>query len=171
MQLGLKLGVIASSLALAGGLGIAFAGSAAAADEIKMCSYDQRNIVCSTALERSGAPVEIGGYPGGGAPWNAPTSGTHEISYWDSKPKLCMKLDLADGRIVHLEACAGKASEEWTAIETYVTIGSHTLTAYYYMNSYKPALCLSPPKESGDVIGATCNFGNGGIKERWFFEP
>jgi hypothetical protein len=171
VQLRFKLAAIASSLALAGGLGIAFAGSAAATSEIKLCSFDQRTIVCSTANERSGAPVEIGGYPGGGAPWDAATSGTHQITYWDSKPSLCMELDATSHNTVYLRSCAGKASEEWTAITTHVTIGSRKLTAYYYRNSYKHSLCLSPPAGSGDVIGAKCNFGSGGVKQRWFFQP
>jgi hypothetical protein len=171
MQLRFKLAAIASSLALTGGLGVAFAGSAAATNEIKMCSFDQRTIVCSTATERSNAPVEIGGYPGGGAPWDAPTSGKHQISYWDSHPTLCMELDASRHDTVFLESCKGKAAEEWTAVKTHVTIGSKKLTAYYYKNGYKSSLCLSPPAGSGDVIGAKCNFGSGGVKQRWFFQP
>jgi hypothetical protein len=168
MQLRLRLGATASALALAAGLGVAFAGPAAATNEIKVCVNKPAAdvYVCAVDDDIRLSRVNIGGYPAG-SPYDAPTSGTHQIAHWDSgNPGLCMELHT--GNLIILDTCLGRASEEWTAIATTITLGQQTVTAYYYENEYRPALCLTSPAADGTLYGGTCNFNND-TNQEWFF--
>jgi hypothetical protein len=167
MQLRIKLAAIASAMGLAVGLGVAFAGPAAATNGIKVCVYKPAvgTIVCALTVNQHLAPVTIGVYPGG-SPFNAPTSGTGQISLYQSSPATCMELHT--NNLIVVDSCQGRASERWSVIVGSVKIGSKTLQAYFYQSIYNPSLCLTSPPADGQLSAATCNFKN--LNQEWFFQ-
>jgi hypothetical protein len=173
MRMRLKLGAAASALTLAAGLGVVFAGPALATDDIQMCFLTPPSngaiIVCATSFPDVDATVNSGAYPGG-AYWNAPTSGTHQISYDPSSdPQLCMEVNASADDDIRLDDCLARDSEEWSVTTGSITIGSNTLASYRYKSSYGSNLCLTAPSTIGTLYASTCKSGD--AYQTWFFLP
>jgi hypothetical protein len=174
MKLGYKLGAIASSLALVAGLGMALAAPAMADDDINMCLYlpnvgnpPAPGIECAFTAAANGDDIEMNSLTNGGSPFNAPDSGTHQISLYNSQSDpggpYCMKLDLANDLIVD-DQCQGLETEEWTTTATTEEIGTKTVTVYEYANEYYNNLCLNAPT-NGKLDAVPCS---GNRNQLWY---
>jgi hypothetical protein len=180
MKLRLKLAAIASTVALAASMGIAFAGPAAADDEVSMGVEPFGNAARAFLFVDAGLPVGVQvlmTVDVDHALWNAPTlGGTYaQISvYGDGgtgSSSRCLEIDAglkvgsSDGIV--LEPCDGKASEEWLPVQGTNTLGA---TYYEYISEYGTNLCLNadPGVDPQAPNAATCN---GGTNEQWILEP
>jgi hypothetical protein len=160
VQLRLKLGAIASAIAILAGLAVAFAVPASAKDDVKLCvTYGSTGSSVYCVLEA----VSEGGNPplgegGGGASWDAPSTGEGQISY-DGSPKYCMEINGNQSDVIREEPCAGKPSEEWEVIGSTTVFGTKTVPAYIYQSVLNSKLCLSAPASFvGNLYALTCNF-------------
>jgi hypothetical protein len=163
----LKLGAIASVMSLAVGLGITFAGPAAAATAVRLCVYKPTIgvTVCASVFPNRLSPVVIGGYPGG-SPFDAPTKGTAEIHLYQSSPALCV--ELYKHNLAVADSCKNRASEKWTVAKVgSIKFGKKKVAAYFYRNDYKRSLCLTSPVADGQLYGGKCNFKN--TNQEWYF--
>jgi hypothetical protein len=165
MQLRFRLAAIVSALALVAGLGFAFAEPALAADGINMCLYlpdvspPEPGIMCAFTYPRNGEKIELNSMGDGGSPFDAPTSGKHQISLYDSGSDpggpFCMKVDL-DGYDIVVDKCQGLATEEWITTATTEKIGPKKVTVYIYQSDYNSHLCLNALKD-GYLDAKSCN--------------
>jgi hypothetical protein len=165
MQLRLKLAAIASAMAIAASLAVAFAGPAAAADNVKLCVPDSSNgyQICAESIALAGSIIDGVTYDNAGA-YNVP-SGKGQISQGTSG--LCMELDgTTSGSPIKLESCAGKASEEWT------TSAGQEKGTTVFRNADITSLCLNmdPYADKGvhpQVLADTCSSNNSNLNQEW----
>jgi hypothetical protein len=155
-QLKLRLAATASAVALVAGLGVAFAGPAAAKDEQALCAFaTTHTTLCAFNWDGPGQTVSAVGPPGGY--WDVPgVSG--QISSDLTNPDggtahLCMELDASDHDYIVMASCQGKAAEEWAA-----EAGNEAGTTVY-VNGYDASLCLNvyPYGDYPQMIGYTCD--------------
>jgi hypothetical protein len=162
MQLRFRLCAIGSALALAAGLGFAFAGPALATDNVQLCFLNPASngggVYCALGLDMDNSPVSAGA-ENGGSYWDVPTSGTHQISLAADDPKVCMEVNASQSDDIRTNPCDALDSEEWSVITSDVTIGSNTYTSYYFESQYGSDLCLTAaPSDQYDVYANTCDF-------------
>jgi hypothetical protein len=160
MKLRFKLGAVASALALAASLGVAFAGPAAAASDVRLCVSQGKSGPAINCAVDVGEGLNVMGAPENGtsgSAWNAPTSGKGEIVI-SGGTNYCMELNASKKDKIYLEPCKHKASEEWDVVVGATVFGNQTVTAYVYQNVYKKKLCLTGPAtaKSGDLYGKKC---------------
>jgi hypothetical protein len=172
MQLRYKIGALASALALAAGVSIAFAGPAAAdTDEVVMSLPlgDGYNAAYTGFFQYA----DVIGDSTATIVWDDPTTdgSTGEIAAW-SDTTYCMEVDGATYEL-RLDYCKYKyASEEWTPVDVGIVLGGKTVTAYYYISDWDSALCLEGPKVDDDFLRvADCNFNGDGSQEWWLHAP
>jgi hypothetical protein len=165
MRLRLKLAAIASAMALAASLGVAFAGPAAAADNVRLCVPETTDgyEICANSIAIAGSIIDGGTFDTSSG-YNVP-SGKGQISQGDSG--LCMELDgTTSGSAIKLEPCKGKASEEWT------TSAGQEKGTTVFRNGDVTSLCLNmdPYAIKGvdpQVLADTCSSNNSNLNQEW----
>jgi hypothetical protein len=165
MSLRFKLAAIASAMALSVGAAVAFAAPAFAKDNQAMGVTDAAggNEWAYTNSAAAGQEVNMANTDGP-SPWDVSgsTSGTHQISYYDSgSPGLCMTIDTANDR-VRLEKCAAASDQEW---ETLTGISGGNGSDYDEYYNPLTGYCLNDHYQVGELNVAACN---SGPDQLWF---
>lgn len=162
MQVKMRLAAIASAMALAASLGVAFAGPAAAADNIKLCVPDTTNglEVCAESFPTAGTIVDLVGSIDDSSLYNVPGV-KGQISQGNSG--LCMEINASDGDSIRLEPCQGKASEEWTTAK-----GQEKGTTVF-KSVYNTSLCLNadPYGTHPQVLADKCSSNDSNLNQEW----
>jgi hypothetical protein len=147
VRLRLKLGAVASALALAAGLGLAFAGPAAAVNEVRMCVTQGAKGQTSNCAVDDGEHLPVTAAPesgAGGSAWDAPTSGKAEIKIAGGSG-YCMAVNSKEHDEIYLDKCNGKSYEEWDVIQGQTIFGNTIQIAYVYRSAWDTKLCLTGP--------------------------
>ncbi len=167
MELRFKLGAIVSALALVGGLGVAFAGSAAATNAIRLCATYSGVPYCAETTDILNSNPVVA--HNGGNAWDAPSSGKGQINY-DGSPRYCMAIDARASDEIRMEKCHSDTWEEWNVIIGETNFGGQTVPAYVYQSVYKSSLCLaSPAKDAGILYANRCHLSSS--TQNWMLCP
>jgi hypothetical protein len=165
MSLRFKLAAIASAMALSVGAAVAFAEPAFAKDNQLMGVTDAAGGTQWAYTDSAAAGQEVNmANTDGPSPWDVSgsTSGTHQISYYDSgSPGLCMTIDTTNDR-VRLEKCAAAGDQEWETLTGISGGNGHNYNEYY---NPLTGDCLNDHYQVNQLNVATCNSGK---DQLWF---
>jgi hypothetical protein len=154
-----KLAAIASAIALGAGLGIAFAGPAAAATNEHICVVYTKvpsQEACAIAYPAIHGPVNMDYDIQASPPWDTP-SVFGEISV--PNYNLCMQFHT--NNTIWLNTCTGVSSEEWTA-----QAGAAKGTTIWF-SAYNTSYCLNANPSAKTVNVAKCSTARNNVNQEW----